>query len=438
MSLPRVGTPGVGELLAGAGTLLAKLLPEVRAAAQRTSTTVWWVGGGVRDLLLGRTGGDLDLLLEGDLGPFVDQLAAQLKGSVRRNERFLTARVELGDGTAIDLASARTESYEAVGALPQVSPASLNLDLGRRDFSINALALRLAPEPCELLDPHDGRADLDAGLLRVLHSRSFRDDPTRILRGVRFETRFGFRFDAATETLAREASKSGVFGTLSSDRLRRELHLTFESWNGIATTLDRLRDLGVMEALVGSDASDAVRPDDPSLRSLGEQAATLPWDRGQMAAPEPWALALRSALETASRQVRADLALRLGGPAGMAARWAEGPVRVAHAVRRLLRTPGPSNHEIEALLHELDSDELSLIAVCGGAAREAVVEFLSQIRGFQLRIGGRDLLTAGLPPGPRIGAALRATREARIDGRVSAEEELTYALRAADGGGKRR
>ncbi len=438
MFLPRVGTPGVGELFAGAGTLLANLVPEVRAAAQRSSTAVWWVGGGVRDLLLGKTGGDLDLLVEGDLGPFADQLAAQLKGSVRRNERFLTARVELGDGTAIDLASARAESYTAAGALPQVSPASLKVDLGRRDFTINALALRLAPEPCELVDPYDGRADLEAGLLRVLHSGSFRDDPTRILRGVRFETRFGFRFDAATETLAREASRSGVFGALSSDRLRREVQLTFESWSGIAATLDRLRDLGVIEALVGSGASAEIRAQDPSLRSLGEQAATLPWDQGQMTAPEPWSLALRSALETASRGVRADLARRLGGPAGMAARWAEGPVRVAHAVRRVSRTPGPSNHEIEALLHDLDSDELSMVAVCGGVAREAVVDFLIQIRGFQLRIGGRDLLTAGLPPGPRIGAALRATREARIDGRVSAEDELTYALRAADGGGSRR
>jgi tRNA nucleotidyltransferase (CCA-adding enzyme) len=199
--------PGVHDLLAAVSGL----------------PPIYLVGGAVRDLLLGDPVVDIDLAVEGDGPRAARELAARLDGDVSPHERFGTATVRAGT-LAFDLAATRSETYPEPGALPVVAPASLSEDLGRRDFAINAMAAALqGDELGHLLDPHGGCADLDARVVRVLHDRSFVDDPTRLLRAARYEVRLDFRMDEPTEELAREAARRKALATVSGPRIRDEL-----------------------------------------------------------------------------------------------------------------------------------------------------------------------------------------------------------------------
>lgn len=200
----------------------------LREAAQGAGAPVYLVGGSVRDLLLGAARADLDLVVEGDIRP----LAKALGGKLVEHERFSTASVAL-DGLEIDIARARSEAYEHPGALPTVSPATITEDLDRRDFTVNSMALVLDGSS-ELLDPRGGVADLRAGVLRVLHERSFIDDPTRALRAARYAARLGLTLDAETERLLREADLDAV----STDRVVAELaHIAEEASSSSALEL---------------------------------------------------------------------------------------------------------------------------------------------------------------------------------------------------------
>ena len=184
---------------------------------------VYLVGGAVRDLLLGQPVVDVDLAVEGDGPRTARELAARLDGDVSPHERFGTATVRAGT-LAFDIAATRSETYPEPGALPVTEPAGLGEDLGRRDFAINAMAAALqGDELGHLHDPHGGSADLDARVVRVLHDRSFIDDPTRLLRAVRYEVRLDFKMDEPTEELAREAARRKALATVSGPRIRDEL-----------------------------------------------------------------------------------------------------------------------------------------------------------------------------------------------------------------------
>ena len=198
---------------------------------------VYVVGGAVRDALLGHPSYDLDLVVEGDVPAFAQRLAGRLGGRVQTHPAFGTAEV-LYEGGEIDVATARTETYPEPAALPEVRAATLEDDLARRDFTINAIAASLCRNDFgRLVDPHHGRADLVARTIRILHGRSFEDDPTRIFRAIRYENRLGFRMDPETERLAR-VGMAGV-ARLSNERVREEI-VALLSEDGVAHTLDRL------------------------------------------------------------------------------------------------------------------------------------------------------------------------------------------------------
>jgi len=202
-------------------------LAEVRSAAAARGENVWLVGGAVRDLLLGRATRDADLLVDvsGDAAALARELGKRLGAKPRRHARFGTATLELPDGVRLDLARPRREAYAHPGALPEVAfPATLAEDLARRDFAIHAMALPLSSRR-RLVDPFGGRKDLAAGRIRVLHDRSFLDDPTRAYRAVRYAARLGFRLERPTARLLREAVASGAVDAVSGDRLRRECML---------------------------------------------------------------------------------------------------------------------------------------------------------------------------------------------------------------------
>ncbi|MDN5326676.1 MAG: hypothetical protein PWP41_1372 [Moorella sp. (in: firmicutes)] len=210
------------------------ILARARKIARLKGQRVYLVGGTIRDLLLGRPDVDLDLVVEGNGLLLARELARQLGGRLVYHERFLTATIYWA-GERVDVVTARQEYYPRPGALPEVDAATLAEDLARRDFSINAMALPLtAREMGELRDPFNGRADLAAGKIRVLHQASFRDDPTRILRGVRLGTRLHFQLAGETRELAREALAAGYLELVSPRRFWQEFILLLKEPRPVA------------------------------------------------------------------------------------------------------------------------------------------------------------------------------------------------------------
>lgn len=405
---------------------LTSRIATIADVSRRHGIPVYLVGGFVRDLLLERENRDLDLVVEGDGLDFAARLAEAVDGRMRAHRAFLTAVVVDPEGFHVDVATARSEFYRAPAALPEVQTSALRQDLFRRDFTINTLAIRLGPEPTpELIDYFGGRRDLKEKTLRVLHSLSFIDDPTRLLRAVRLELRLGFRISPETLHLAEVALSEGVFDHLSGSRLREELSLLLEDPALALRGIERLAELGVLRAL------DPLLELDEAVRGrLREARAAHDWYRLEGIAGPPvgaWRLLLMALAADFDEDNLARLADRLM-LAGEDRRLLTGfPSRLALARSALGGEPRP--HEVAQALEPLYGEDLLLLMAGGGeAVRGWVRRYLAELRSLKLEIRGADLLRAGLPPGPRIGEALRATLEARLDGEIDETEELRYAL----------
>ncbi|MBV8201160.1 MAG: CCA tRNA nucleotidyltransferase [Acidobacteria bacterium] len=447
------------------GRLRPDLAARVRTVARLAAEMgieAWLVGGTVRDLLLGRGSPDLDFVAVGDGLGLAAALERDLGGRLLRHPEFLTAEVIDASGVHLDVATARQETYPAVAALPEVRPAAaLDEDLWRRDFAVNAIALRLTAPGRDtspggrgifdpgaqldlaalaaagaLADPAGGLRDLAAAELRVLHQGSFLDDPTRVLRGVRFEARLGFRMAAGTEELARAAVAARAFARLGGGRLRHELELLLaaEPWPAAALDgLERLQGLGVLAAVHPRLTFDAA-----ARRRLTEAAQEYAWHQailsgssgsaGSAGGPSArrWLLLLLALAAGLDEDERGELGARLL-LAGDALRLLTGfGKRLAGALPRL--GAGARPHEVDAALAGCEDEELLLLAAAGAPARSWVRRYLAELRPLALGIGGADLLAAGARRGPAIGSALQATRAARLDGEIGAGEELEFAL----------
>ena len=228
---------------------IASLLVKVGRVAEEKSFRVYLVGGFVRDLLLGVENFDIDLVVEGDGISFAQYLAKRLRGKVTAHKRFGTAVVILPGVIKIDIATARKEFYEFPAALPTVKKSSVREDLYRRDFTINAMALRLNPKRYgELVDFFGGWKDLNERVVKVLHKRSFIEDPTRIFRAIRFEGRYGFSMDRDTEQLVRGALRLKIFKRLSKERMREEI-IAILSEPEPKNAILRLSKLGILKSI---------------------------------------------------------------------------------------------------------------------------------------------------------------------------------------------
>jgi tRNA nucleotidyltransferase (CCA-adding enzyme) len=353
--------------------------PELDRVRSEAREPVYLVGGAVRDLLLGRPRADVDLVVEGDAAA----LAERLGGASAEHDRFGTVKVEV-EGHELDIASARTETYPEPGALPIVAPAEgIEVDLGRRDFTINAMAVPLDGEP-RLIDPHGGREDLERGVLRVLHPRSFEDDPTRALRAARYAARFDFELEPETAALLRRTDLT----TVSADRRRAEL--------------ERL-------AAEGTACQGFERLGEWGLVDLRENGLELLRAVDDLLQREHWA-------ELVPRE-EAMLAAALGPPGGeelLASMW---PPRPGEGVE---------------VAGGRDPVELILARAMGA---DWIEQYLTAWRRVELEIGGADLIAAGVPQGPAVGRGLRAARRRKLEGEIAGREaELAAALEAARAG----
>ncbi|MDQ3719476.1 MAG: hypothetical protein M3350_01605 [Actinomycetota bacterium] len=373
------------------------------------------VGGAVRDLLRYEPAVDLDVALEGDAVAAALELAERMGGRAVRHDRFGTATVTAADGLTFDVAATRRESYPQPGSLPRVRPAPLKDDLARRDFAVNAMAIGLTGDDLgHMRDPLDGLADLANKVVRVLHERSFEDDPTRILRAARYEARLGFAMDPATEGFAREAVAGGALDTVSGERIGEELlKLLAETEAGRA--VGRLGDLEADVAL------------HPELHAEAELVAGA--ELGALETGADRALAGLAALAVGSPSKLGDWIGTLGldaqrrEAAGRAARTA--PL-LAGELARPLR---PS--EIRALLRREPPEALA-VSLALGAPAEPVLRWARELQHTRLAISGNDLIAEGIAPGPAVGAALEETLRRTLDGDVEGrEEQLALAVRVA-------
>ena len=373
---------------------------------------VYLVGGAVRDLLLEGPVVDVDLAVEGDGPRTARELAARLDGDVSPHERFGTATVRAGT-LAFDIAATRSESYPEPGALPVVRPAGLNEDLGRRDFAINAMAAALqGDELGHLHDPHGGCADLDARLVRVLHDRSFIDDPTRLLRAVRYEVRLDFLMDEPTQELVREAARRTVLATVSGARIRDEL-LDLLAEPAAPRGVARLVELGLLETLGGSLNGDAELVASAKLGAGETGADPALTALAALASPEPDPVWIES---LALRADERDAVLRAA--------------RKAQQLAKLVRAELPDS-AIHALLHCEHAETLAL-TLAYGAPGAPILRYLADLQGVKLEITGDDLVEAGVAESPALGRALEETLKKKLDGELDGrDEELRYALEVA-------
>ncbi len=411
----------IGEALRALPSL-ERLWPAAAAAAG-DATGLYLVGGAVRDLLLGEPGFDVDLAVEGDGVAFAERLAAQLGGRTHAHEKFHTA-VVIADDLRIDVASARTEHYEYPAALPTVEHSSIRQDLHRRDFTINAMAVSLLPADFGmLLDPYGGAGDLDRRIVRVLHTLSLIEDPTRIFRAIRYENRYGFAMDAHTRELARGCVGMGLVGDLSGARVRDEL-VAILSEAEVSGALGRLESLGLARAVHPAldcgpatvelvSRLDQLRarhaPDLPAWRlRLAAIAASMPADE-----LEQWLERLR----VRRRDSRAIAAAAV----------------VAPRLREPLAAAGEPAQVAELLA--VQPEEVALMAAAGEGASAAAAElYLDSLRGLGLDIDGATLREQlGIPESPRVGELLAELLRRRRNGELADREQQLAAARELAG-----
>jgi tRNA nucleotidyltransferase (CCA-adding enzyme) len=375
------------------------------------------VGGVVRDLFLGRSNFDFDLVVEGDAITLARKFAKDSRAKLTLHTRFGTAKLDY-PGFSLDLATARSETYSKPGALPKVIPGSLKDDLIRRDFSINAMALYLNPQRFgELIDLYRGKDDLEHRLIRVLHVKSFVDDATRILRAIRYEQRLGFKLEADTEKLLRRDGP--MLNTISGDRLRHELELILKEAEP-ERMLRRADDLGVLKQL------------HPLLRGNGWLAKTFVKARQSSIKASLPNLYLCLLIYRMSEKQNEEFISKLNFPNNSAEAMHQTLHLKAH-LQKLGKT-GMKLSDIYGLLDGYSATAIQTNAVVSEST--AVVQnlnlYLNRLRYVKPLLTGEDLIKLGVPAGPKVGQILSALQKAKLDSKVRTrkdEEKIVNLLR---------
>lgn len=410
------------------------ILEKAGALGRSRQTPVYVVGGFVRDLLLKTPNHDIDLVVEGDGIGFARAFAGGLGGRVRVHKKFLTSVVIFpgagGKEERVDVATARLEYYESPAALPTVEHSSIKMDLYRRDFTINALAIRLDCEPMgEIVDFFGGQKDIRDRVIRVLHTLSFVEDPTRCLRAVRFEQRYHFRIGPATEKLIKNDVSLKLLDKLSPSRLFNEFeHICAEETAILC--IRRLHELGILQAI---HPQLSINPDRKEM--LIRTAKVMAWYRLLYIDEEmrPWLVYFLVLCSSLTYAVTLEVFRRLGIPPALKNEvlgCREKARSLRSSLKRLTATPGFRVSALCAMLRPLPVEfVLYLMADMEvPETRRALSRYITVWRTEKPGVDGSDLKKLGLAPGPAYGVILQRLLEAKLDGTAaSPEEQLSLA-----------
>jgi tRNA nucleotidyltransferase (CCA-adding enzyme) len=383
--------------------------------AQSQGQSLYLVGGIVRDLLLKRTNFDLDLVVEGDAIELAQQLTEIKQVKITTHPRFGTAKLQWNKWS-VDLATARSEIYVKPGALPRVKPSSISSDLIRRDFTINTMAIQLNPDQYgELIDPHEGIADLEHKLIRVLHKKSFTDDATRICRGLRYEQRLNFHLETNTLQLLKRGI--AMLDTISGDRIRYEMECILQEERP-EKVFRRATELNVLQklepALKGNgwltEKFEQVRHlTSPNLPPFGLYLALLAY---RLTEKQSECLISRLRLSKSTAQSLRDT--------------------IAIKTRlQVLSNPALNPSGIYHILHGHTPSAImaSSLACDSNLARQHMQLFLNKLRYVKPALNGDDLIRMGITPGPRIKETIQLLHEARLDGKVTSKQDEVRLVR---------
>ena len=408
---------------------IIRLMKDIGQVADDLGYSAYLVGGLVRDVLLKRENLDMDIVIEGDGIRFSREFARRFGARVKSHRKFETAVLIFPDGYKVDVATARMEYYESPGALPVVESSSLKLDLYRRDFTINTLAIKLNKRHYgTLIDYFGGQKDLKEKVLRVLHNLSFVEDPTRVFRAVRFEQRFGFKIGRLTLSLIKNAVKINCFKDLSGRRLFLELRLILEEQDPVAA-VERMAELDLLQFI-----SPGIRLTRESRRLLNEIKKVTDW-YGLLYLEEPleawrvyW-LGLTAAMDGPGLR-------RLAGKMGMQDRRSRSMVsqrgNEKELMDRLFRFDG-GNYQLYTLLAPYDTETLLYFMAKAGneKTKRLISSYFTKLKGIRPQLTGKDLIALGLTPGPQFKEIFERLLEARLGNRLKTKQDEIRFVRDA-------
>jgi tRNA nucleotidyltransferase (CCA-adding enzyme) len=411
-----------GQLKAHLSDEPYRLLQSAGELAERRHVSAYVVGGFVRDLLLDRPNLDLDLVIEGDGIAYARALSRELRGTLETHDRFGTAVITLQGGRKLDIATARTEYYEYPTALPTVERSSIKKDLYRRDFTMNTLAIGLNPTQFGvLLDFYGGQRDLKDGIIRVLHSLSFVEDPTRVFRAVRFEHRFGFRLGKETLSLIKGAVKMDLFHRLSGSRLLTEL-----IW--------LLSEEEPRQAVARLGQLDLLRFIHPKLKCTTQVRAllkqvedTLDWYRLlYLDCPiEAWLVYFMALMNVLPAGAVEETLTRLTVPRRQATKIRMARTHTRDLLRRLERRPALKPSEFSRMLRKLP-DELLLFSMAKSRSddvKRQLSVFFTTYQHVKPTMTGADLRALGVEPGPVYTTIFSRLLDGRLNGELTSEAD---------------
>jgi len=408
---------------------LLQRLASIGEMAQSLGYQAYVVGGFVRDLFLYRTNEDIDIVIEGDGIVFAKAYAKAQGTRIHTYAKFGTAVIIFPDGFKIDIATARMEYYSFPAALPTVEMSSIKLDLFRRDFTVNTLAIQLNPKRFGMLiDFFSAQKDLKEKVIRVLHNLSFVEDPTRVFRAIRFEQRFGFTIGKLTAGLIENAVRMDFFKNLSGRRVFGELrHLLSE--NDPAAPMDKLNDYDLLKVIHPS-----LKWDENMRQMFDDITRVLSWhdllflDETYM----KWAVYFLALLGRSSLRSCRDVCSRLELSDQMTAFFCRQRAEVLKCLRWMERHQPLKN---SVIYHRLAPFKVELVLYIMAVTdnehiKRAISKYFTHLRDIRVRIGGRDIKRMGITPGPVYRRILQAVLDARLDGRLKTrQDELDYAAR---------
>jgi tRNA nucleotidyltransferase (CCA-adding enzyme) len=405
------------------------LLRTIGEVAEKNGYTVYAVGGFVRDLLLRMKNFDLDIVVEGDGIKFAKELAVHFGGTVRTHEKFSTALVIMPDGFNIDVATARLEYYEYPAAMPTVELSSLKLDLYRRDFTINAMAINLNPEKFgTLVDFFNSQTDIKERRIRILHNLSFVEDPTRIFRAIRFEQRMGFVIGKHSEKLIKNAVKMNLFNRFFGHRCFTELKLIFSEENPIPA-IRRMAEFDLLKFIL-----PGLKFDKRMERNLEETQRAMSWYKLLYLdeSCHQWLVYLFSVLTKSTYSDLKIFCIKFEFTERHKNELLNEKEATDKILKELSRTRRLRVSEIYWLLQERSHESLLyLIAMARKkTAKKAVSHFVTHLRHYKTHIQGVDLKKMGYKSGPIYKTILNHLLEAKLDGKVeSRADEIKFIKR---------